>query len=129
MGQDIGSPLLSFASKQSNDLFFDDRKVSGPYILGVDLAIAADQESHWQPQNSPICFSSSRIAHDNRIIHLVLLIESAYRLRSVIHGNADDLQTLCAILILYLDKMRNLLAARLAPGCPEIQQNDLAAIR
>src|ERR1700751_3802782 len=57
-----------------------------------------------------------------------LLIEGASRLRAVVHRYTDNLQAAVAVLLLQLDQMRSLDAARLAPACPEIQQDHFAPI-
>ena len=96
-------------------------------LLG-DPAIPADYESDRQSENSAVEFARLCIAHHNRVIHFEALIEVAYSFRPIIHGNADDLQALLAVLILEVDEMWNLVPARIAPGRPEIQKNDLAPI-
>src|SRR5579864_2286536 len=98
-------------------------------MFGSDAPVPPDQECDRQSQNSPIKLSRFRIAHHHRIIHLEALVELAHGFWSVIHGNADDLQALAAILILQFNEMRDLVAAGIAPGCPEIQENDFASIR
>src|SRR5437588_11689540 len=97
-------------------------------MLGADPAIAPDQECDRQSEHSSIEFTGLGRAHYDRVVHLEALVEVAYRFRSIIHGNADDLQALRAIFVLQFAEMRNLVAARIAPGCPEIQQDDLAPI-
>ncbi len=56
------------------------------------------------------------------------LIEGAGGFGAVVHRDTDDLQTAIAVLLLQFDEMGSLLAAGIAPGRPEIEQNDLAAI-
>src|SRR5581483_12032034 len=68
-------------------------------------------------------------AHHNWIVHVKLLGEGANRVGAVVHGNADDLQSTPAILVLEFDKTRDLLPAGDTPGCPEIEQHDPSAIR
>ncbi|HEY3616092.1 MAG TPA: hypothetical protein VGK96_04720 [Candidatus Sulfotelmatobacter sp.] len=57
-----------------------------------------------------------------------LLVEGTSGLRAVVHRYTDDLQTALCVLLLQLDQMRSLGAARLAPACPEIQQDHSAPI-
>src|ERR1019366_9175611 len=97
-------------------------------MFGGDPAIPPDQERDRQSENSAIKFTRLRIAHHNRVVHLEALVELAYRFRSVIHRNADDLQALVTVLVLQFDEMRDLLPAGIAPGCPEVQKDDLAPI-
>ncbi len=97
-------------------------------MFGVDTAIAADKESDWQSQNSSVKFASLGIAHYYRIIQLELLVEVADGFRTIVHGNANNLQALILIFILQFHKMRDFFPAGIAPGCPEVQQNHLAPI-
>lgn len=46
----------------------------------------------------------------------------------VIHGHADDLQSLIAVLGLPLDEVGDFLAAGRAPGGKEIEQDDFAGV-
>ena len=96
--------------------------------FGIDPAIPPDQECDWQSENSSVEFARLRIAHHNRVVHFEVLVEITHRFRSVVHGNANDLKALVTVLILKLDETRNLLPAGIAPGCPEVQKDDLAPI-
>ena len=97
-------------------------------MLGANPAIACDQECDRQSENSSVKLTGFRGAHHHRVIHFELLVEVAHRFGSIIHGNADDLQALAAVLVLQFDEMRNLVPAGRAPGCPEIHKNHLAPI-
>ncbi len=48
-------------------------------------------------------------------------------LAGIIHGDADDLQSLRSVLVLQFDEPRHFDFARTAPGGPEIQQHGLTA--
>ncbi len=52
----------------------------------------------------------------------------SYRLDLIVHRNADDLQSVGAVGFLPAGESRQLLATGCAPGRPEIQQQQLAAI-
>ena len=64
-----------------------------------------------------------RVAHYHGIVHMEALVIIAHRFGRIVHGNADDLQALSAILVLQFDETRYLLAAWITPGRPEIQEN------
>lgn len=114
---------ISFRAQQNCDFPFKDRDVGSANVFGVDTAIAAYKESDWQSQNSSVKFASLGIAHYYRIIHLELLVEVEDGFRTIVHGNANNLQALISILVLQFHKMRDLFPAGIAPGCPEVQQN------
>src|SRR5208337_1903625 len=114
--------------QKSFDLSFKNRYIRRAKVLSFDPAIAADEESDRQAEHSPVKLSSLCIAHGNRIVHVKSLVELADRGRSVIHGNANDLQALMPIFVLQFDEMRNFLPTRVAPGCPEVEENHFAAV-
>src|SRR5579863_10293913 len=97
-------------------------------MFGDDPAVPSDQECDRQSQNSAIEFTCFCIAHHNRVVHFEALVEIAHRCRSVVHGNTNDLHAVVPVLVLQFDEMWNLVTAWIAPGCPEIQKNDLASI-
>jgi hypothetical protein len=82
------------------DLAVKRRDVGCANMFGSDPAIPPDQKCDRQSENPSIKFTCFSIAHHNRVIHSEALVEVAYRFRFIIHGNADDLQTLVGILIL-----------------------------
>lgn len=98
-------------------------------MFGGDPAVPPDQECDRQSENSSVEFTRLCIAHHNRVVHFEVLVEIAHRFRSIIHGNANDLQALAAVLILEFDEMWNLVPAWIAPSCPKVQKDDLAPIR
>src|ERR1019366_10307346 len=76
----------------------------------------------------PVKFTNVRVAHGNRIVHVEALVEVADRGRPVVHGNANDLQTLVPVFVLQFDEMWDFLPARVIPGCPEVEENYFAAV-
>ncbi len=98
------------------------------HVLGDDAPLPVDQKCDRQSQDSSVSLAGLCISHYHGIIHVELTVEIADRLRSIVHRNADDLQAAVCIFLLQFDKMRGFLAARIAPGCPEIEQYDFPAI-
>src|SRR5579863_1112217 len=97
-------------------------------MLGTDPAIPPDQECDWQSENSSIAFTRLCIAQHNWVVHFEARVEITHRFRSIVHGNANNLQALATVFILEFDELWNLVPARIAPGCPEVQKDDLAPI-
>src|SRR5579864_6854985 len=97
-------------------------------MFGGDLAVPPDQECDRQSENSSKKFPRLCTAHHHRVVHFEALVEIAHGFRPIIHRNANDLQALASVLILKFDELRDLLPARIAPSCPEVQKDDLAPI-
>jgi len=114
--------------QKRRDVLIEYRCISGAYVFGVNASLAVDQESNRQAEDSPVGSADIRSSHDDGVVHVELLIERADRVGAVIHRDADDLQALAAVFLLQIDKMRYFFTTRNAPGCPEIQQDDLAPI-
>src|SRR5208282_3972173 len=79
------------ALQQVHDLLFEDGDVGRSYVFGINVAIAFDQEGDGQTENAAVEFSNFRIAHHDRIVHLVARVEIADGFRFVVHRNADNL--------------------------------------
>ena len=97
-------------------------------MLGIDASIAGDQECYGQSQNATVHRSRLRCPHYDRIVHVELLGERADGVGAVVHGDADDPQALVAVPLLQVYEVRDFLATGIAPGRPEIEQNDFAPI-
>ena len=97
-------------------------------MFGVDTAVVVYQESDRQSQNSSVKLASRGVTHDDRIVHVETLVELADGFRTIVHGNANNLQALSTILILQFHKVRDLFPAGGTPGCPEVQENQLAPV-
>ena len=69
-------------------------------ILGRNSAVATNQEGDRQSQHASVRLRYLFIPQRDWIVHLELLIELANRLGVVVHGNANHLQALFAILVL-----------------------------
>src|SRR5579863_9206839 len=91
-------------------------------------AIAIDQKGDRQTQNSAVFFSDLCIAHYDGIVHVKLPVEGECRVRTIVHGHADNLKTSAAIFLLQFDEMWRFDAARLTPAGPKIEKYHFAAI-
>lgn len=109
--------------QQGQNLVFKNWHAGCTHMLGVNAPVPADDKGDGQSENAAVEFADLGIAHDYGIIHFQRLIENKRWLGAIVHGNANDLQTLIAILILQIDEMRNFLPARNTPGGPEIEKN------
>src|SRR4029077_5508721 len=78
-----------------------------------------------QGSDSAIGLDDLCSGHYHRIVNSSLLYEIVHRLRFVVLGNADNLQTVL-VLFLKLDQFRNLAAAGGTPGGPEVHKHDFA---
>ena len=97
-------------------------------MLGVDASIAVDQKCNRQSQNATVQRACLRRAHHDGIVHVELPRERADGVGAVVHGDADDLQAAAGELLLQFHEMGNFFTAEIAPGRPEIEQNNFAAI-
>ena len=91
---------MSLTPQLRCDLAVKRRDIRSTNVFGTYAAVASYQERDRQSEHSSIEFTRLRIAHHNRVVYFVALIEFAYRFWSIIHGNADDLQTLVAVFVL-----------------------------
>ena len=107
---------------------FQHRAFCGADVFGVYAAVASDHESDRQSENSSIKLADLRISHYHRIVDFELPVEVVNRFRTIVHGNANDLEAPVAQLALQSDEMRDLFPAGLAPGRPEIQKDYLSPI-
>ena len=97
-------------------------------MLGVNASVASDHESDGQSENSSIQFADLCISHHNRVVDFELPVKVVNGFRTIVHGNANHLETLVSQLVLQFDELRDLIAARFAPSCPEVQKNYLPSI-
>ena len=97
-------------------------------MLGVDASVAVDQKRNGQSKNATVQRACLRRSHHDRVVHVELLGERANRVGAVVHGDADDLQAAAGVLLLQFHEMGNLFTTGIAPGGPEIEQNNFAAI-
>jgi len=114
--------------EQLLDLRFDDGGLGGADVAGGDLSVAVDHKSDGQTEDSAVSIREFGIAQRDWIIHFELLLKLANGRLAVVHGNAEDLQTLRGVLVLQLNEVGNFLLAGFAPGGPEIQHDDFAAV-
>ena len=114
--------------KKVLDLFFKDGGVSGADVLGIDASVAADQKRDWQTEDASVGLARFCGSHHDGIVHVELLIKRANGIGTVVHGNSENLQTAITIPLLQVDEVGNFFAAGIAPCCPEVEQNDFAAI-
>ena len=92
------------------------------------MALAVDEEGDGQAKDSVVEFANLRVAHDDRIVDFEFTNEGRDGVGGVVHGDADDLQALRAVLVLQLDEEGSFFAAGRAPGRPEVEQNYFSAI-
>jgi len=97
-------------------------------VLFADLALAVDQEGDGEAEDSAVLLADFCVAHDDRVIHFELLGEGGDGVGGVVHGDADDLESLRGVFVLQVDEVWDLGAARFAPGGPEIEEDDFAAV-
>src|SRR5215472_8849265 len=116
-----GNSQTSGRLQQAHYFFLEDSWVRRPDVAARDAAFAGDRVRYRQPEDFTIDFAGLGIAQYYRIVHVEFLIKLAHRFRAVVHGDAQDLQPLRPVLVLHLDKARNLFPARRAPGGPEIK--------
>jgi hypothetical protein len=110
------------------DFFSEDGGVSSSYMFGQNATITIDKERNWQSQNAPVQFAEPGASKRHRIIHMKVAVELANWFCSVVHGDANHLKSLRPVLVLKFNETRSLFPAGTAPCCPEIKQDDLAAI-
>ncbi len=94
----------------------------------ADYALAIDEEGDGEAEDSAVLFAGLGVAHYDRVIHFELLVEGGDGVRGVVHGDADDLEALRAVLVLQVDEVRDFGATGFAPGGPEIEENYLASV-
>ena len=94
----------------------------------VDTAFPIDDEVNRQAENSAKFVGEFVVAEGDGVIQSVLLVELAHRLGVVVHGDADYLEALRAVLVLHFGKVGNFFAAGSAPSRPEIEQHHFASI-
>lgn len=113
--------LLRSVLEKVLDLSLEDSNVCGSDVLVVDETVASDHERDWESEDATVELSGFCSSHDNRIVDLEFFREGANRIDGVVHGHTDDLKSLLSVFFLKFNEMRNLFAARNAPGCPEIE--------
>jgi hypothetical protein len=69
-------------------------------MLGIDPAIAANQEGGRQSQDASIERRNTLVTHGHGIVHPVLTVELPYGLQAVVERNADNHQSLVAVTLL-----------------------------
>ncbi|MBZ5544035.1 MAG: hypothetical protein LAO07_10185 [Acidobacteriia bacterium] len=120
--------VLAIRGEQLLDLVLEHRDVRGAHVLGVDAAVAADQERGGQAQDAAVEFGDPLVAHGHGVIHLELAVKVADRLDAVVQRNPDHHQALIAVALLEFDEPGDLNLARATPRRPKIQQHDFALL-
>jgi hypothetical protein len=103
------------------------RSVS-PWKRGANHAVPVNKEGEREPQHISVTCAEGFIAHGHGVVQLEALDEATRRGGGVIHGDADYLEPLQAILPLPYREDWHLHLARRAPGSPEVEQHHLAAV-
>src|SRR5690348_11796691 len=97
-------------------------------MLSNNVPVPVQQKCDRQSQHSSIGLAGLGISHHYGIIHVKLPVEVADGVGSIIHRHTDNLQAAVGVGSLQFDKVRSFFAARLAPGCPEIEEYNFATI-
>src|SRR5579863_5888648 len=100
MGWPVGRRVSLICLQQSRDVLVEDLCFRSADVFGLNVTIAINQKCDGQAQNSAIQLSGLRIAYHNGVIHMKLLVKRADWIGGVVHGNANDLQTLSTIFLL-----------------------------
>src|SRR5215469_762334 len=96
---------------------------------GGDFAVAVDQKRGRQRIHAAISLRRLIGAKDHAIVHLQIREKRLdYLPAFIIHGNAQDYETLVLIPLLKVDKPGNFNFAGTAPGGPEVQEYSLALV-
>src|SRR5450631_3403558 len=97
-------------------------------FAGDEFAVAVQEESCGEDANSTVALSYGFFSDEDGVVDAHFFREFGDVFGAgVVHGNAHDLETLGAVFFLELDKPRHLDLAGAAIGCPEIEQDGLAA--
>ena len=97
-------------------------------ILSTILPSRRNQEAFRQSGDAAVLVADRFFSDQDGIVHAHILGEFAdVFLAGVIHGDADDLQSLRAVLFLQVDEPGHFDFAGAAPGRPEVEQHGLAA--
>ena len=93
------------------------------------LAIPIDDIAGGQGIEPAVKLRHAVVAKQNPIIDLTFRHKRLNRRPAVfVHGNAQHGEALRFVLLLKINKPRNLDAAGAAPGCPKVEQHHFAAI-
>jgi hypothetical protein len=123
-------PCASGARRRQKvcDLGFEHGRICSSDVFGVNAPIASYQECYWQSKNASIELTQLGASECDRVVHVEVTIELTDRVRTVVHGNSDDLKARLPVLILKLDESWDFLAAGATPSCPEVEQDQLPAV-
>ncbi len=94
-----------------------------------DSPFAIDQKSGGQRVDAAIKLGGLVVAHEDAVIHAEPGDEGLDRVPTfVVHGDAEDGETMILVAALEVHEPGDLHGARLAPGGPEIEEHDFAAV-
>ena len=110
------------------DVVDEDTAALQAEFTGDQLAIAIQEERGWQHADAAIVLSDRFFSDKNGIVdaHFPSEFRDVFS-AGVVHGYADDLETLWAVFLLQFDKPGHLDLARSAIGRPEVEENRFAA--
>ena len=93
-----------------------------------DAALLVDEQGERHSGQAEF-FRERVVADHGRVGHLFLLPERCHSLEAaVVHGDAECGQALVLVLAVVLDEVGQFKLAAAAPGGPEVQDNDFAAL-
>jgi len=88
-----------------------------------------DQERRWQGVDAAIHFRGAVVTDDYAVVYPEVCQEGLdYLPALIVHGNAQNFETLVLILTLHVHEPGDFDLARPAPGCPEVEENDFSLV-
>lgn len=99
-----------------------------PLELGANRAVAVDEEGDGETEDATVEVAELRVPEGDRVVDVQSLIEAADETGIIVHGDPNDLEAVAPILILPGDELGYFKLTGSAPGCPEVEQDDLAAV-
>src|SRR5208283_4552130 len=109
------------------DVVHEDTAALQAEFAGDELAVAIHKERGWQHADAAVAVGNGILADQDGVVDVHFLRELRYFFGAgVVHGHADDLKSLRAILFLHLYKPRHFDLAGTAIRCPGIEQNRFA---
>src|SRR6266496_4115138 len=120
----IFEPLL----QQRLNFFFEDRFVVVAYKPAHDAALSINYKGSGNGIDSTVGLDDFLVSDHNRVVYTQSFYELLHDVGTLfVQRDADDRQTLVTVLLLQLDKVRDLYATRNAPRRPEIHNQNVAA--
>ncbi len=110
------------------DVVDEDAAALQAEFAGDDLTVAVHEKGGGQHANAAVAVGDRVFADQNGVIDAHILGKFGDIVGAgIVHGYADDLESIGAVFFLELDKPGHLDLAGTAVGCPEIEQDGFAA--